>query len=191
LEVWLAENNHIPGFVFCGRSNVGKSSLINALFNHRIAKTSKTPGRTQTVNIFSFSVLDSEREYYFFDLPGFGYAQVSKQMSNNWDILMDCFFNTLSFNKLLVHIQDSRNILQTADQQFYDYIKNFDFEAYLILNKMDKLNQKERSKLKKSLNERSKEFKKYQQIFKVSAEKKTGIPELEMSLLNFLNRFQD
>ena len=78
--------------VISGRSNVGKSSFINQLLKDKIAKTSKTPGRTQEINLFSFSYRQQENTIYLFDLPGYGYAKISKETQKKWDKLLSHFF---------------------------------------------------------------------------------------------------
>ena len=153
LTAWLNEHPFISGVAFIGRSNVGKSSLINSLFGKSTARVSKTPGRTRQVNIFNFIVEDRENKtqesFYLFDVPGYGHADVSKEMAHNWQNLLDTFFQLCSQKILLLNIQDARHPLQEPDLVFHKYIKNFDLETYLLFNKVDKLKtQSERSKLK-------------------------------------------
>ena len=101
---WMKENPEITGCAFFGRSNVGKSSLINALFGKKSARVSKTPGRTQSVNIFNFEVEGLPGPLWLFDLPGYGFAKVSKKESANWGRLMETFFRRtrpgIGFNPL-------------------------------------------------------------------------------------------
>lgn len=192
LEQWLVENPTCQGVAFIGRSNVGKSSLINAFFGNNTAKTSKTPGRTRQVNIFSFVWQDeheNEFTYYLFDVPGYGHAEVSKAMAKLWEQLLNLFFELLSQRVLLLNIQDARHPLQRSDEQFHKYIKSFNLETFLVLNKIDKLkNQKERNKLKKLMPEIYKKFKWVKQIHLTSAEKKEGIEPLEFAMINSLKK---
>src|SRR6478735_3291055 len=143
LITWLNENPFISGVAFIGRSNVGKSSLINSLFGKSTARVSKTPGRTRQINIFSFVVEDritkSFETFFLFDVPGYGHADVSKEMSQNWQNLLDAFFQLCSEKVLLLNIQDARHPLQEPDLVFHDYIKSFDLETYVTFNKIDKL----------------------------------------------------
>jgi GTP-binding protein len=83
LKTWLENHVDIRGVTFLGRSNVGKSSIINAIFKNDIARVSNTPGRTQEINLFNFYFEKEDKPYYLFDLPGFGHATVSKQTSQN------------------------------------------------------------------------------------------------------------
>lgn len=196
LQTWLNEHAFINGIAFIGRSNVGKSSLINSLFGKSTARVSKTPGRTRQVNIFSFNVEDKEQKtvetFYLFDVPGYGHAEVSKEMANNWQNLLDTFFNLCSQKILLLNIQDARHPLQDSDIVFHKYIKSFNLETYVIFNKIDKLKtQSERSRLKALMPDIYKEFKWVKQIHFTSAEKGDGLPGVELAIINFVKRNQE
>ncbi len=196
LQTWLNEHAFMSGVAFVGRSNVGKSSLINSLFGKNTARVSKTPGRTRQINIFGFTVEDrttkEEKEYYLFDVPGYGHADVSKEMAANWGQLLDVFFQMCSEKILLLNIQDARHPLQDSDNAFHEYIKSFDLETYLMFNKIDKLKiQSEKSRLKAIQPEIYKSFKWVKQIHFISAEKGDGLPVVEQSIINFLNRLPE
>lgn len=196
LKTWLNEHPFINGIAFIGRSNVGKSSLINSLFGKGTARVSKTPGRTRQVNIFNFQIEDREKKtvenFYLFDVPGYGHAEVSKEMSRNWQNLLDNFFHLCSQKVLLLNIQDARHPLQESDVVFHEYIKQFDLETYLLFNKMDKLKtQSERSKLKNKMPDIYKKFKWVKQIHFTSAEKGDGLPAVELAIMNFSKRNSD
>ena len=172
-----------------GRSNVGKSSLINSLFGSKTAKTSKTPGRTQKINVFTFELTKDEEkfQYFLYDLPGYGHAEVNKAMSKNWKIIMDVFFSEMNGKTLLLNLQDARHPNQKMDQKFYDYINPKLVNIFLIFNKLDKLKkQKERAALNKLKPEIIKAYKFVKQIFFVSAEKKDGLDALELALVSYL-----
>ncbi|GAB4016094.1 MAG: ribosome biogenesis GTP-binding protein YihA/YsxC [Bdellovibrio sp.] len=190
---WFQSNRSTPKIVFCGRSNVGKSSIINALFGTKTARTSKTAGRTREINVFSFPLFhDGKREtnlplFIFMDIPGYGYAEVNPQMKKKWNILMGTFFDNLDPNTLIVNIQDARHPMQAADMEFKEYSKKLCENQILVFNKIDKLKtQKERAELLKLQPKISKEFKHCKEIYQVSAESKKGIPELTSSLIQFL-----
>lgn len=193
LTTWLNENHFISGVAFIGRSNVGKSSLINSLFGKSTARVSKTPGRTRQVNIFTFIVFNRESKteelFYLFDVPGYGHAEVSKEMGKNWQNLLDTFFNLCSQKVLLLNIQDARHPLQDPDIVFQDYIKGFDLETYVIFNKIDKLKtQSERSRLKNLMPNIYDSFKWVKQIHFASAEKGDGLPAVEQAIITYVMR---
>ncbi len=193
LTEWLNEHPFINGVAFIGRSNVGKSSLINSLFGKKTARVSKTPGRTRQVNIFRFVVVNqeakTEESFYLFDVPGYGHAEVSKEMSVNWQNLLDTFFQICSEKILLLNIQDARHPLQEPDLVFQDYIKVFDLETYVIFNKVDKLKtQSERSRLKNLMPNIYSSFKWVKQIHFASAEKGDGLLAVEQSIVTYVMR---
>ena len=188
IEAWFHENN-TPGVAMVGRSNVGKSSLINALFGPKTAKTSKTPGRTQKINIFSFEVGTEEEpmKFYLYDLPGYGFAQVSRTMQKSWQGLMTNFFMFMNDQTLICNIQDARHPNQKSDLSFYEYIDPKLVDMFLLFNKIDKLKkQKEKAELKKLQAQIYQQYKAVKQIHFVSAEKKTGCSELEYAIGSYL-----
>ena len=191
-DEWVAsESKGIPGIILAGRSNVGKSSLINALFKTRLARTSKTPGRTKAIIIFQSEFVDPRTEekkpFFVYDLPGFGHAKISKQERTAWDQLLGHFFEYIGPENCLLFIQDARHPNQQMDQLFFNFISSSHITTYLTLNKIDKLKtQKERSVLKKLLQSPPKNFKLCEQIHQISAISSEGIEQLELSLITFL-----
>lgn len=192
LAEWLQTNPTAVGFAMVGRSNVGKSSLINTLLGAKTAKTSKTPGRTREINIFKFELSnlpeDIPNEFYLYDLPGYGHAEVSKEMAHNWEILIDTFFNHVNYNTMLINIQDARHPDQKVDQQFHDYLKHLEaMSVMLVFNKMDKLKkQKERAALNKLKPDLFKKYKHVKLIHFISAENKSGVEPFSDALINFM-----
>lgn len=190
LEEWLDSHQDAIGLGFVGRSNVGKSSLINCLFGKKTARTSKTPGRTREVNIFEFKLEGQgpdEKPFFLFDLPGYGHADVNRQMTERWEALMSLFFEKMPKSVLLLNLQDARHPQQTADLRFQDFILNFNHDSFLIFNKMDKLKtQKDRSILEKQKPGIFKATPFFKQIYFVSAESSKGVPVLEDALTYYL-----
>ncbi len=124
---------------FAGRSNSGKSSAINAILNRRnLARTAKNPGRTQLINFFS--VRQGQR---LVDLPGYGYARVSKELQRHWRQLLDGYFDRRQSLAGLFIVVDSRRSLGDFDWQMLDWAGRIGFPAHVLLTKADKLNRKD------------------------------------------------
>lgn len=189
LEEWLSTHRDAIGVSFVGRSNVGKSSMINALFGGKTARVSKTPGRTREINIFEFDLSFNGKKtdlprFYLIDLPGYGFAEVSKEMSKNWNELMGAFFDHVSPAMLLVNLQDARHPDQESDRGFYDFLKKYAKKTILVFNKIDKLKtQKERAELEKLKPTLSKNYKWIRQMYFASAESKKGVPQVEEAII--------
>ncbi len=132
-----------PEFAFAGRSNVGKSSLLNTLLNRRgLAKTSKTPGKTRTLNFF-----DVNGDVYLVDLPGFGYAKAPKALQANWGKAITAYLRERKSLRLVVHLLDARHEPTQRDHELLDLLDAFARPVVLVATKVDKLKQKERAAL--------------------------------------------
>jgi GTP-binding protein len=124
-----------PEIAFCGRSNIGKSSLLNALTNSSgLARTSSSPGRTQTVNFF----LINER-IYFVDLPGYGYAKVSRSLKEQWGPMVEGYLRDREQLKLAVMLVDSRMAPTESDQIMKNWLDHHRIPNTVVLTKIDKL----------------------------------------------------
>ncbi|OQX92066.1 MAG: hypothetical protein B6D58_04885 [candidate division Zixibacteria bacterium 4484_95] len=130
-----------PEIAFAGRSNVGKSTLINKILNRKkLAQVSKSPGKTRALNYFEI-----DHKYYFVDLPGFGYAKISKKDREQWGKLIESYFKTSKKLKGVIHIIDSRRGLMDSDRSLKEYIDYFDIEVLWVLSKVDKLKNQARA----------------------------------------------
>lgn len=161
---WLIHNK--KEICFIGRSNVGKSSLINALARqNKLAKTSKTPGRTQLINYF-----ENENGKIIVDLPGYGFAQISLSAQKKMFKMIDEYFNEAKPNIVFVLIDARRGIMK-QDQEIIDYLVSLKHNIILIITKTDKATQKEISQILK--NEYFKKIKYFQSA--ISNEKKISV----------------
>lgn len=143
----------VPEIVFSGRSNVGKSSLINKLFNRKsLARVSSQPGKTITVNFFKGDGVN------FVDLPGYGYAKRSYSEKERWADLMESYFNSGRNIDLVIQLVDSRHKPSKDDYVMLDFLKEGGFNTVIILTKIDKLNKTERNKRLKELEEELKDY---------------------------------
>ncbi len=125
----------LPEFAFTGRSNVGKSSLINTLVNRkRLVKTSATPGRTQLINFFLIN-----KTFSFVDLPGFGYAKVPASVRKKWGPMIETYLSTRKTLKGVALIMDIRRIPGLQDLNFIEWLYYYNIPGMLILTKADKL----------------------------------------------------
>ncbi len=125
----------LPEIAFAGRSNVGKSSLINTLLNRkRLVKTSATPGRTQLLNFFEVN-----KAFSFVDLPGYGYAKVPASVKKSWGTMIETYLSTRETLKGVVLIMDVRRIPELHELNLIDWLNHFGLQSILILTKADKL----------------------------------------------------
>jgi GTP-binding protein len=125
----------LPEIAFAGRSNVGKSSLINTLVNRRhLVKTSSTPGRTQLINFF-----DINSNLTFVDLPGFGYAKVPAAVRKKWGPMIETYLSSRTTLKGVVIIMDIRRLPREEEQNLIHWLAHFSIAAILVLTKTDKL----------------------------------------------------
>ena len=125
----------LPEFAFTGRSNVGKSSLINTLVNRkRLVKTSATPGRTQLINFFVIN-----KAFSFVDLPGYGYAKVPASVRKKWGPMIETYLSTRKTLKGVALIMDARRVPGLQDLNFIEWLYYYNIPGILILTKADKL----------------------------------------------------
>lgn len=136
--------NIMPEIAFAGKSNVGKSSLINALMNRKsLARTSSQPGKTQTINFYNIN-----DELYFVDLPGYGYAKVSRQEKEKWGRMIERYLRQSKVLKAVFLLVDIRHDPSENDKIMYDWVCANGFHPVIIATKADKIN---RSQLQKQI----------------------------------------
>ena len=125
----------VPEIAFAGRSNVGKSSLINLLMNKkRLAKVAQSPGKTRTINFFNVN-----DEFRIVDLPGYGYAKVSKAEAESWGPMMEDYLSKRASLLKVVQLVDSRHDPSAQDIQMYEYLRYYGLDGLVVATKADKL----------------------------------------------------
>ena len=136
-----------PEVLVVGKSNVGKSSLINALCDKkRLAFTSSKPGHTRLLNYY-----DIDKKVYIVDAPGYGYAKGGIDLDRLFAEMMDSYFSNNRELKLVLVLLDARREISNDDQEIIDYIKESGFPYFIVITKIDKVNQKEKAALNKRL----------------------------------------
>ena len=152
LETVAVKKNQYPEdtmaeIAFAGRSNVGKSSLLNLLTNRKsLARVSGNPGKTRTINFYRIN--DAFR---IVDLPGYGYAKVSKSVTENWGAMMEEYFENRQGLKKVVQLVDIRHAPSAQDQQMYEYLRHYGMDGIVVATKADKVSRNELQKCMKTI----------------------------------------
>ena len=163
-------NPSLPEIAVIGRSNVGKSSLINTLFNRKnLAKISSTPGKTRLINYFSV-----DNTLYFVDLPGYGYAKLSKKMRQDWQRDIENYLKNSHFLKLVFLILDSRHEIMENDRMMVEWLEFFAVPFVFVLTKSDKISNNQYRETSTKLHNNYPN----RQILKFSSKNRTGREEL-------------
>ncbi|MDE3062747.1 MAG: YihA family ribosome biogenesis GTP-binding protein [Acidobacteriota bacterium] len=136
----------VPEIAFLGRSNVGKSSLLNALVGDKAAKVSSTPGRTRAINFFSLLGPDHRQKKIFADLPGYGYAKISKSISAGWPAFIEPYLAERATLGLCICLVDSNIPPQASDRQLVDWLRSVGRTFAVVATKVDRLNGNERTR---------------------------------------------
>ena len=168
----------IPEIALVGRSNVGKSSIVNTLLNRRnFARTSQTPGKTRTINFYLIN-----KEFYFVDLPGYGYAKVAKSEKQKWGGIMERYLEDRDVLCSILLLIDIRHEPTEDDKLMYEWIKHYGYNCVVVATKSDKISrgqyQKHISIIRKKLQMAHEE-----KVIPVSSLKKTGVEELWQEII--------
>lgn len=164
---------------FAGRSNVGKSSLINALFNQKkLAKTSSTPGRTQQLNFFNF-----DSKLYLVDLPGYGYAKAPETMVRQWQVVLKTYLRGRPNLRRVFLLIDSRHGIKAEDAEIMKMLDVAAVSYQIVLTKTDKISSSELEKtIEKTAQEITKHAAALPKIISTSSEKKIGLDILQIEI---------
>lgn len=176
----------MPEFMFCGRSNVGKSSFINALVNQNgLARTSQNPGKTQTLNIFLIN-----NSFLFVDVPGYGYAKVSKKLKESFGVMIEDYIKNSQELTRAFLLVDYRHTPTEDDLIMYNYLKYYDIPVTVIATKSDKVKNKDRKHNKEAILNKL-NLVDGDNLIITSSDKKVGLnlvkDQLEKDIINFNN----
>lgn len=173
----------LPEIAFSGRSNVGKSSLINKVLNRKsLARMSATPGKTITVNFFKLN------DCYFVDLPGYGYAKRSASEQKRWSDLVEGYFTTGRNISLVVQLLDMRHPPSADDITMLEFLDNSEYEFIIVLTKCDKLNKTETEKNLQMFEEKLAFLKKEVTVIEFSSLKGTNCEDLRGLIESFIKK---
>lgn len=173
----------IPEIALVGRSNVGKSSTVNTLLNRRnFARTSQTPGKTRTINFYLIN-----QEFFFVDLPGYGYAKIAKSEKEKWGVIMERYLQERDELCAIFLLVDIRHEPTNDDVMMYEWIKHFGYNCVVIATKADKISrgqyQKHISIIRKKL-----QLDPSEKVLPISSLKKTGVEEIWNEIINQYNQ---
>lgn len=178
LEAVTAKKSQYPEdnlkeIAFAGRSNVGKSSLLNLLTGRKkLARVSGSPGKTRTINFYRIN-----NEFRIVDLPGYGYAKVSKSMSQSWGEMMETYFETRQGLVKVVQLVDIRHAPSKQDVEMYQYLRHYGLDGIVVATKADKVSRNEMQKCIKQIRTTLK-LSQDDLVIPVSSLKKTGHDQL-------------
>lgn len=164
----------VPEIAFLGRSNVGKSSLLNALVGDKAAKVSQTPGRTRAINFFLVSDDRRRKRMAFADLPGYGYAKISKSISAGWPAFIEPYLGGRDALVLCICLVDANVPPQASDRQLFDWLRAAGRAFLVVATKVDKLSGNERTRNLAAL----KKGHELDEILAVSARTGCGVKEI-------------
>lgn len=171
-----------PEIALAGRSNVGKSSLINKFLNRKnLARTGNTPGKTQMLNFYHIN-----DEWYFVDLPGYGYAKVSKEVHSQWGKMMEDYFSTRANLRAVLQVVDIRHKPSLEDQEMQFFLRNRGIPVLVVATKSDKIAKGQWPRYLKVIAQ-ALELPDWHLILPYSADSGTGVEELHQAIEEILN----
>ncbi|WP_028783371.1 ribosome biogenesis GTP-binding protein YihA/YsxC [Thalassobacillus devorans] len=174
--------DHLPEIALAGRSNVGKSSFINKMIQRKsLARTSSKPGKTQTLNFYKIN-----ERFYFVDVPGYGYAKVSKKERKKWGEMMEEYFAERENLRATALIIDIRHQPTEDDIMMYDYLKYFELPVMVIATKLDKIPKNKRDQHIKEVR-RTLEVEEEDIVIPFSSETGEGKDKAWTAMLSYLN----
>ena len=183
----LEQDDSLPEIAFAGRSNVGKSSLINALLNTKLAHTGQTPGKTRSINFYRVTLKTTPpvSEFRLVDLPGYGYAERSRDERNDWKKLVSAYMKGRESLKLVCHLVDFRHGLLKNDRELQEWLRASEKNIFVIFTKADKIS---KGKWRATRDNYIREgLFSYDVPIVTSAESREGIEKLSEFLINFLS----
>lgn len=140
-------DNTLPEVAFAGKSNVGKSSLINGIMNRKsLARTSSQPGKTQTINFYNVN-----ETFYLVDLPGYGYAKANQQVKAQWGKMIERYLHSSKQLKAVFLLVDIRHDPSANDKQMYQWMRHYGYDPIIIATKLDKINRSQIQKHVKAI----------------------------------------
>lgn len=172
---------------FAGRSNVGKSSLINTLLKRKnLARVSGNPGKTRTINFYTVN----DDEFRIVDLPGYGYAKVSKSVSQDWGKMIETYLRERNNLAVVVLLVDCRHDPSAQDVQMYEWLKHYELDGIVVATKADKISKNEWNKNKNSIRKKL-AMDPDDILIPISSLKKTGYENLISIIEEIVSQWQD
>ena len=175
-------DNMLPEIAFAGKSNVGKSSLINGIMNRKsLARTSSQPGKTQTINFYNVNEV-----FYLVDLPGYGYAKANQEVKAQWGKMIERYLHSSKQLKAVFLLIDIRHDPSANDKQMYDWVLHNGFSPIIIATKLDKIKRSQVQKQVKAIKQ-GLQVEKGTRVIPFSAETKQGREEIWSVIEGFLD----